>query len=263
MVSPPLASKMLNLGCGGRFHEAWINLDYAPQDRRVLRHDLREPLPFADESFETIYHSHVLEHLRRDRGRALILECFRVLEPGGILRIAVPDLEKIARLYLQYLSGALEGEAGASERYEWITLELMDQMVRDSSGGQMGEYWKQHPMPAEAFVLERMGHEVKQTLARLRSSPAEARTQSSSQKKPLSPDEIGRFREGGEVHKWMYDRYSLAKLLREEGFAEVELCSPTTSRIAHFSEYRLDMDEDGMVRKPDSLFMEAIKPGRS
>jgi predicted SAM-dependent methyltransferase len=262
MVSPPLASKMLNLGCGGRFHNAWINLDYSPQNERVRRHDLREPLPFADESFDTIYHSHVLEHLSRERGRALILECFRVLAPEGILRIAVPDLETIARLYLESLTGALEGKAGASERYDWITLELMDQMVRESSGGQMGEYWKQDPMPAEHFVLERMGHEVKQTLERLRSHPTEAPRHTGGHKK-RSVEEIGRFREEGEVHKWMYDRYSLGKLLREAGFAEVELCSPTTSRILHFSEYQLDVDEHGMVRKPDSLFMEAMKPRHS
>src|SRR6478609_4023952 len=79
----------LNLGCGDKFHADWTNVDIAPHDPRVLTHDLRLPLPFEDESFEAVYHSHVLEHIPRAEARRFIGECWRVLVPGGVLRVVV------------------------------------------------------------------------------------------------------------------------------------------------------------------------------
>ena len=64
-------------------------------------------LPFDDESVEQIYMSHVLEHFhyRMDHGVADVLrELFRVLQPGGLVQIGVPDMDVLAELYLQ-LSG--------------------------------------------------------------------------------------------------------------------------------------------------------------
>src|SRR5690349_21176406 len=98
---------MLNLGCGASFHSSWANVDVVARDPTVICHDLRNPLPFAAGAFEVVYHSHVLEHLSREQARFLIAECFRVLRPGGFLRVAVPDLETICRLYLTHLEAAL------------------------------------------------------------------------------------------------------------------------------------------------------------
>jgi hypothetical protein len=57
----------------------------------------------------------------------------------------------------------------------------------------------------------------------------------------------------------MYDRVSLKRLLEECGFTHVRVCTAYESRIEGFASYGLDI-VDGRVRKPDSLFMEAIKP---
>ena len=154
----------------GRVHEDWVNLDLVAHLPGVIAHDIRTGLPFPDNSFSAVYHSHVLEHLRRSSAPALLRECYRVLAPGGILRVAVPDLEAIARLYLKNLEGAVAGDAEAARRYEWMVLELLDQMVRDESGGEMLNYWRQNPMPAESFVIERMGSEVRQCLEVLRNN---------------------------------------------------------------------------------------------
>ncbi len=61
--------------------------------------DLTRPLPFADDSVEAVFSSHVLEHLFADEVERLIRELHRVLKPGGICRVVVPDLEKIVALY--------------------------------------------------------------------------------------------------------------------------------------------------------------------
>ena len=141
-------------------HEDWVNLDLVAHLPGVIAHDIRNGLPFGDNSFSAVYHSHVLEHLRRSAAPAFLRECYRVLAPGGILRVVVPDLEAIARLYLKNLEGAVAGDAEAARRHEWMLLELLDQMVRDEGGGEMLRYWRQNPMPAESFVIERMGSEV-------------------------------------------------------------------------------------------------------
>src|SRR5437762_12486254 len=87
--------KCLNLGCGARFHPQWTNLDLTPSGQNVRAYDCRQPLPFEDESFDVVYHSHLIEHLRREDVIRFLRECCRVLRPGGILRVAIPDLEGI------------------------------------------------------------------------------------------------------------------------------------------------------------------------
>ena len=69
---------------------------------------------------------------------------------------------------------------------------------------------------------------------------------------------IGKFRLGGEIHQWMYDKYSLAVLLKESGFSDPIVVDACTSKIDAWNSYELD-SQNGIVFKPDSLFMEAVK----
>ena len=71
---------------------------------------------------------------------------------------------------------------------------------------------------------------------------------------------IGRFRNAGEIHQWMYDSCSLARLLSAAGFANFRQYTATESRFPGWDDYHLDTEPDGRVYKPDSLFMESIKP---
>lgn len=76
----------------------------------------------------------------------------------------------------------------------------------------------------------------------------------------LSSDEVGQFRLAGEVHQWMYDQYSLGKLLDICGFQNIRACSANESGIEDFYKYHLDADIDGSIYKPDSFFIEAVAP---
>ncbi len=253
-------SRLLNLGCGKRHHPAWTNVDFKSAGLDVIAHDLSKGLPFSDESFEAVYHSHLLEHFSKNYAPVFLKDCFRVLKPGGIIRVVVPDLESIVRLYLILLEKSVKGDEEARKRYDWIMLELFDQMVRNHSGGAMLEYWRQTPMPAEEFVIERVGSEVKNTLARIRSNSDSKKHSREEFDHTLDPATIAQFRLSGEIHQWMYDRYSLGKLLQEAGFEDIKVCEADESQIPDFNSYLLDIEPDGSVRKPDSLFMEAKKP---
>ncbi|CAL80634.1 conserved hypothetical protein; putative S-adenosyl-L-methionine-dependent (SAM)-methyltransferase [Bradyrhizobium sp. ORS 278] len=66
----------------------------------MLRYvDLTKPLPFADASMSAIFSAHVFEHLFPDEIERLVLEAHRVLAPGGVCRVVVPDVERIVALY--------------------------------------------------------------------------------------------------------------------------------------------------------------------
>jgi predicted SAM-dependent methyltransferase len=269
--------KLVNVGCGRRIHPAWCNLDLAAAAPGVVEHDLRQGLPFADDSCDAVYHSHVLEHLQPDEASRLIAECHRVLKPGGILRIAVPDLEGIARQYVSSLEAAA-GDPALTADHEWMTVELLDQMVRTRSGGRMRRYFEDPHLPNRPFICSRIGSEltgngdnppratlgarIKRTLSGLRRSTALAAATLVLGPQGYRDLKEVLFRRSGEVHRWMYDRVSLARLLESHGFAGVRRCTATESRIPNFASYELDASH-GQIHKPDSLFMEGVKGGDS
>src|SRR5215208_7457642 len=120
-------SKKLNLGSGPFAPASWTNVDGSwnariskypaikrllgslrvvpqkqldmPWDPNVVVHDVRRPLPFDDDSMAVVYSSHLLEHVYLTEAKRLLEECLRVLEPGGVLRVVVPDLHTIVEEY--------------------------------------------------------------------------------------------------------------------------------------------------------------------
>jgi predicted SAM-dependent methyltransferase len=252
--------KLLNVGCGNTFHPDWINLDAAPVSPAVQAHDLAEPLPFADAQFDAIYASHVFEHFEPDAGMRLLAECRRVLQPAGIVRIAVPDLEAIARTYLQCLEEAPTSRE-AEARYDWMMLELYDQAVRTKSGGRMAAYLAGPLNESQRrFIADRVGGEVMDTSAP-RATKSWLRRSLEACISMLGGNtwrEVA-FRRRGEVHQWMYDRFSLTRALTQAGFRDVQRRAAGDSDIPGFAGYGLEMVA-GRARKPDSLYIEGRKP---
>lgn len=246
-------SRLLNLGCGDTVHAGWVNVDLDPHPPHVLGYDLRHGVPFPDGLFDAVYHSHVLEHMPRRVAPDFLRECLRVLRPGGVLRVAVPDLEGIARAYLSALEEATQGIPDADDRHEWMVIELVDQLTRHVRSGEMVDFWRRDPVPARDFILSRVGAEARKGMDAARGSQSGASG-------ALRAEDVGRFRLSGECHLWMYDRHSLARLLRDAGFGDARIVRADESSIPDFASYGLDVESDGGVRKPDSLFMEARKP---
>jgi len=178
---------LVNLGCGSRYHPDWINIDIAPQCPEVIPYDISDGIPLPDNSCDVVYHSAVLEHLRRPDASVLLSECYRVLKFGGIVRIGVPDLEKICQIYLSRLENALKGDESAAHDYDWIMMELFDQSVREKSGGEMIAYLRENPLPNESFVFERIGAYGRHLFDELhrRDNPSRIRTYEKLQKHKL------------------------------------------------------------------------------
>jgi predicted SAM-dependent methyltransferase len=266
--------KKLNLGCGSLFFPSWVNIDFLPRPC-VRGHNLTKVLPFKDKTFDATYSSHVLEHFSRDQGKNFIQEQFRVLKKGGFCRVVVPDLEMLCRSYLDKLEKAIPRTDVSMLSYEWGVIELIDQMTRDTSGGQMRAFLNKYPNQLED-ITDRVGDEA------LAKQDCKVKLVGERSDIPGNTDKLGesaynrlkrkwlKFKskfsadddpgKSGESHKWMYDRFSLANLMSEVGFTECEVTTFDQSRIPNWSEENLDISLYGnFPRKPDSLYMEGIK----
>jgi predicted SAM-dependent methyltransferase len=96
----------LHLGCGFRLLPGWINIDFILGADVLL--DLRRPIPLPDDSVDYVYSEDFIEHLTFQAGSGLLAECARVLKPGGVLRLATPDLRELATAYLDRSERTLE-----------------------------------------------------------------------------------------------------------------------------------------------------------
>lgn len=276
LLMSPEQKAYLNLGCGGVWFSEWNNCDFFPR-RHIISVDLKKPLPWPDNSFDAVYNSHVLEHFTLEGSKQLLHEMHRVLKPGGVCRVVVPDLEMICRLYLDYLQKAKNTpNSKNNKRYQWILVELLDQMVREKSGGLMKQMLDGEDFDDE-LMETRLGdnfnrHQFQSTQPDLNRS--DIAPELSQQKDPWNirlhrrrlKIKLALFGGGsdpratGEAHKWMYDRFSLPTIMNESGFHNCYACAFDESRMPHWKKYNLDISKHGeRPRKPDSLYVEGIK----
>lgn len=271
----------LNIGCGKKFHKSWENVDMVSHSKYVRQYNLIKGLPYPNNTFDVVYHSQVLEHIPKEDALSFIQECYRVLKPNGVIRVVVPNLENIIDEYRRLLSENIENPTEVSNAsYDWIMLELFDQVLRNQSGGQMRQVLSQSNLVHQEYINTRRGFigrqiqnkdKVNETLKtkitrvieengllgfmRLSFGLVKQKVFKLLLGKKYS---LGDFRLGGEIHYWMYDKFSLKRLLESAAFQDVKLQTPHDSDIPEWANYELDV-KDNQIYDPTSLFMEARK----
>jgi ubiquinone/menaquinone biosynthesis C-methylase UbiE len=186
----------------------------------ILVSNLAKGLPFDDGVVDVIYHSHFLEHLDRPTCPVFLKEVLRVLRPGGLHRIAVPDLELLARAYVESFDSAADDVAVRRSHDDHVA-GLLEQSVRRVGAGTSTQ-------SGVVRVIDRLV--------------------------------LGDARRRGETHQWMYDRINLPVLLEEAGFVDVNVASWNCSSCSTWQHYGLEIADDGSEYKPGSLYVEARKP---
>jgi predicted SAM-dependent methyltransferase len=107
----------VQFGCGGRLPKGVLNTDlvgftdprleatapgrvYRVNDAPFVHHDVTQPLPTEDAAFAWAYSEHLIEHISQAQAMTWLKDVRRILEPGGLLRLTTPDLERYATAYV-------------------------------------------------------------------------------------------------------------------------------------------------------------------
>jgi predicted SAM-dependent methyltransferase len=94
----------LHLGCGPHLLPGWLNSDVHALRRDVVAVDATKRFPFANDVFNYVFTEHMIEHLSFDQARNVLAESFRVLKPGGRIRVSTPDLAFLISLTESHLT---------------------------------------------------------------------------------------------------------------------------------------------------------------
>ncbi len=100
----------LHLGCGKRHIPGFVHVDLCDMPHVEYKHGVDTLPMFENDSAELIYASHVFEYFDREEAQSVLAEWHRVLKPGGILRLAVPDFPALVRVY--QMTGSLDRLVG-------------------------------------------------------------------------------------------------------------------------------------------------------
>lgn len=106
--------RKLQIGTGQFPLEGWLNTDIDPYEDVVFL-DATQPFLLEDGSFRYVFSEHVIEHLTLEQGDVMLAESYRILEPGGRIRVSTPDLRRLVGLFeenpgdeaLAYIPGKL------------------------------------------------------------------------------------------------------------------------------------------------------------
>ena len=125
----------LNIACGSNYIKQpdWVNLDYKRADG-VKKYNLLKKLPFQDSSFDAVYCSHFVEHIPLRKIDSFLQECMRVIKPGGVLRIVMPDYFFLCKEFIKNF------ENQDFEKANFIKILTLDQCVRTNRGGYLKKY---------------------------------------------------------------------------------------------------------------------------
>lgn len=241
---------MLNLGCGARAHPDFHNIDFSPYarlahhrrlakflrligvlsdyryenilqiDPEIIHWDVREGIPFDNDTFDVIYHSHFITHLDRNVAELVTYECYRTLRKGGVIRAVVPDLKQIIAMYNQGVEEIEAGQPSGMHKHQLAIEDLFELMVRTQPCGTANQ--------------NRLVRVIEKLLR-------------------------GGIENRGELRCWHYDKYSMGAMLEKAGFRDIQTAGPTQSRIESWPRFNLDVNEDRSVYKPGSLYIEAVK----
>jgi len=259
-----------------------LNLDFSPATTAVRKANLLGRLPLEDQGIDVCYSSHFLEHIPTNKVKGFLKECYRILAPEGRIRLVMPDLEEMCREYLNTRA------AGEHLKADFLVLELLDQCVRQEAGGELGRFYRSLSEQDNSKVMRdyvrirtgenidlRTGQSGRRTVLNDRiktalRSPGKLITWLQwSYSRALSVLFPAAFRQQnisftsiGERHMWVYDFHTVAKLLKDVGFVDVEKLSCNRTHIADFPLVPLDVNEDGQPRKGcESMYIEARRPG--
>lgn len=174
-------ARHLHMGCGPHYLSGFVNIDANPRHKLDMWLDVRCGLPFADQSVDSIYTTHMLEHFYPDELQQLLRECRRVLKPGGGMRIIVPNLASAIQAY-------------TARREQWFE---PYPMAFDSMGGKFSNFVFCSGQHRTAFDFEYMNEVLRASGFRHAELSAEGRSL-------IYPSNVPRYETSGDIPHSLY-----------------------------------------------------------
>jgi SAM-dependent methyltransferase len=91
--------KKLQIGAGTNYLPGWLNSDYEPTREDIIFLDATVSFPFDSNEFHYVFSEHMIEHIPYKQGMFMMREIYRILKPGGKVRISTPDVDKFIGLF--------------------------------------------------------------------------------------------------------------------------------------------------------------------
>lgn len=113
------ARPKLHIGCGTNILPGWLNADAIPLGHDVVHLDATRRFPYPSAAFYRVFSEHMIEHVAFAKAQTMLAECFRVLAPGGTVRISTPDLGFLVALHAPRRS-ALQDDYVEWTRRSWL-----------------------------------------------------------------------------------------------------------------------------------------------
>jgi predicted SAM-dependent methyltransferase len=93
--------RKLQLGTSHTPLPGWLNTDLVPERSDIVCLDATRRFPFDDDTFDYVASEHMIEHVDYSGALTMLQESFRILKPGGRIRVATPDLRVLVGLFAQ------------------------------------------------------------------------------------------------------------------------------------------------------------------
>lgn len=90
----------INIGSGHKKFNGWINIDQDSKVAPELLMDVTKEFNYPENSLDFVYNEHFIEHISFEDATNLCSKIYTSLKPGGVLRIATPDLDYLCEKYL-------------------------------------------------------------------------------------------------------------------------------------------------------------------
>ncbi len=271
--------KFLNVACGDTFIEddTWINVDFTSHSPSIKKANILDGLPYEDNSFDVVYSSHFIEHIPVDQIESFFDDVYRILKPGGLIRLVTPDLEFLNNEY------KINYDKKAFKKANFITSLTIDQCVRSVSGGKlkkdMDNFYNSNDTEMIDYIKLLIGPDafeyvdsndisfIEKVLSKIKKDPKfifnilfMIRVKIFSFFLPKSFRELNLSNASiGEKHMWLYDFNSLSELLKNSSFLNINRSNFNESNYHDYIFGKLDI-KDSLPRKGiHQLFVEALK----
>lgn len=218
----------LQIGAGTNPLAGWLNTDLEPLNDGVLYLNALEPFPFQDKTFDYIFTEHMIEHITYKDGLYMLNQCFRVLKSGGRIRVATPDVRRIAALLSE------EKDAGQEAYLAWSSDHLGLYSAEKTEFQRRRAEWDLDHRHFQRFFPDKS-------------------------RDPACFIVNNFFRSYG--HQFLYDPATLQAALKQAGFQQVIQYKPGHSEDEHLcnieSHHQLIGDENNHF---ETLVLEAVRP---